>query len=158
MKLLPEGLKLIEDHEHLCLKSYKNFPKEPWTIGWGHTKDVCEGMTCTKEQAVQWLKEDLDETERLVKHALQMTINNYQYSALVCLVFNIGYGNFKDSNLLKLLHAQEIYKAADEFLSFDHQNGNEVAGLKERRKDERNLFLTGIGVLKPIIRRAVTQG
>jgi lysozyme len=148
MKLLPEALKLIEDDEHLMLSAYRHFPKEPWTIGYGHTKDVCEGMTCTKEQAEQWLKEDVEETCRLVKHALQMTLNNYQFSALVCLVFNIGYGRFRESNLLKLIHAQEIYQAAEEFLSFDHVDGNEVAGLRTRREVERSMFLTGIGVLK----------
>lgn len=144
MKLLDEGLKLIEDDEHLCLEAYKHFPKEPWTIGYGHTKDVVEGMTCTEAQAVQWLKEDVAETCRLVKHALQMTLNNYQFSALVCLVFNIGYGNFRDSEMLKLIHAQEIFKAAEEFVKFDHVGGNEVAGLRARRLAEKELFLTGL--------------
>ena len=144
MILLPEGLKLIEDDEHLMLSAYKHFPKEPWTIGYGHTKDVVEGMTCTEDQAVQWLKEDVAETCRLVKHALQMTLNNYQFSALVCLTFNIGYGRFRESDLLKLIHAQEIYLAAEEFVKFDHVDGNEVAGLRERRLAEKAMFLTGL--------------
>lgn len=144
MILLPEALKLIEDDECLCLTAYKHFPKEPWTIGFGHTNGVKEGDTCTEEQAVQWLKEDIAETCRLVKHALQMTLNNYQFSALVCLTFNIGYGRFRESDLLKLIHAQEIFKASDEFIKFDHVDGNEVAGLRARRLAEMKLFLTGL--------------
>jgi lysozyme len=144
MKLLAEGLQLIEEDEFCVLTAYRHFPKEPWTIGFGHTKDVVEGMTCTREQAEQWLKEDIDETCRLVKHALQVTLNNYQFSALVCLTFNIGYGRFRDSEMLKLIHAQEIFKAADEFVKFDHVGGNEVAGLRARRLAEKELFLTGL--------------
>lgn len=33
-----------------------------WTIGYGHTQNVCPGDVCTDEQAMDWLNEDVKET------------------------------------------------------------------------------------------------
>ena len=50
MKIGTEGIKLIKSFEGCVLSAYK-CPAEIWTIGWGHTKDVYEGMTITQEEA-----------------------------------------------------------------------------------------------------------
>jgi lysozyme len=102
--------------------------------------------TFSKEWSSQ--KKDLHIVARQVQTVLQITLNNYQFSALVSLVFNWGIGHFEKSDLLKLIHASKLYEAADEFLKLDHADGVRYAGLTIRREAERNMFLTGIGVLK----------
>ena len=149
MQFLKEGLKLIELSENLALHAYKDVGGI-FTIGWGHTKDVKEGDSCTESLATQWLMEDIQEAIRLTRHALQVTLNNNQFTALVSLTFNIGYGNLLKSNVLKLIHESKFYEAADAFLELDHDHktGLEVAGLRNRRESERTLFLKPI---QPVI-------
>lgn len=147
MKLLPEITSAICFSEHLALKAYQDCsPKKIWTIGWGHTgKEVVGGMVCTKEQADAWLRADLAETCRLVTHALGLikkTVTDWQYTALVSLTYNIGYGNLLKSDVLKLIEQGDLQKAADAFLALDHSDGVEIAGLLHRRVREREMFLT----------------
>jgi lysozyme len=150
MILLPEVVDFIKSEEHCALTAYQDCsPRKIWTVGYGHTGgDVYEGQVIDEEKALEFLEQDLSVVCKQVKHAIQMTLNNYQFSALVSLVFNLGYGNFLKSDVLKLLKAQQIYAAADAFLELDHSDGEEVAGLKTRRERERDMFLTGIGVLQ----------
>ena len=52
------GLKLITSFEGRELTAYQDTVKV-WTVGYGHTKDVHEGMTITQAKAEQLLREDL---------------------------------------------------------------------------------------------------
>ncbi len=49
---------LIRHFEGCRLESYQD-SGGIWTIGFGHTKGVGPGQTCTQEQADAWLEEDL---------------------------------------------------------------------------------------------------
>jgi lysozyme len=60
-----KGLDIIKEAEGLRLKAYL-CPAKVWTIGFGHTKGVKEGDTCTISQADQWLREDCQEAEEAV--------------------------------------------------------------------------------------------
>ena len=60
MKISPEGLALIKKFEGCELEAYQ-CSAGVWTIGYGHTKGVEEGMTITKDQAEQMLLEELVE-------------------------------------------------------------------------------------------------
>ncbi len=51
----------VQHWEGLRTSAYK-CPLGVWTIGYGRTNGVHEGDTCTKEQAAQWLLEDLTDT------------------------------------------------------------------------------------------------
>jgi lysozyme len=53
-----DGLHLTESFESCKLTAYLDTGGVP-TIGYGHTKGVKLGMTCTQEQAEQWLREDV---------------------------------------------------------------------------------------------------
>ena len=53
-----EGIELIKQFEGCRLKAYK-CPAGVWTIGYGHTKGVTEGMTITEEEAEDLLKKDI---------------------------------------------------------------------------------------------------
>ena len=61
------------------------------TIGYGHTQAVEKGTTCTKEQAEQWLIEDIERAEKQVnKYDNTYHFTDNEYSALVSFAFNIG--------------------------------------------------------------------
>ena len=62
MKTSMEGLALIKKFEGCELKAYQ-CSAGVWTIGYGHTKDVVEGMEITQEQAEQMLVDELHEYE-----------------------------------------------------------------------------------------------
>ena len=53
-----KGKKLIKTFESKRLKAYQD-AVGVWTIGYGHTKDVKQGMVITDEQADAFLASDL---------------------------------------------------------------------------------------------------
>ena len=65
MTIGERGLELIKRWETLKLKAYhgKADPEGVWTIGWGHTKDVNEGMEISTSDADTLLVQDLDDAE-----------------------------------------------------------------------------------------------
>ena len=58
MHISNNGLNLIKQFEGCILQAYK-CPAGVWTIGYGHTKGVKQGMKITKEQASNLLKDDM---------------------------------------------------------------------------------------------------
>lgn len=143
MKISDEGLDFIASHEGLLLKAYPDPATggEPWTIGVGHTGGVKLGDTCTHEQAMAWLREDVETAERCVNASVKVPIAQSQFDALVSLVFNIGCGNFGKSTLLRKLNDGDDAGAAEEFLRWNRAAGKVMAGLTTRRTDEMELFL-----------------
>lgn len=112
-----------------------------WTIGYGHTKGVREGDTCTQEQADAWLIDDVKETQALLAHYVNVPVTQNEFIALTSLAFNVGVGALMKSKLLRKLNSGDRDGAAEEFLDFDLANGKRVAGLTRRRKAEHDLFL-----------------
>lgn len=96
-----EGLHKVKDdglvHSYRC-------PAGVWTLGFGKTKGIRSGMTCTIEEAEQHLKDDLDAHGKIVKRLVNVPLSQGQYDALVSFVFNVGGGNFKSSTALKRLN------------------------------------------------------
>jgi lysozyme len=84
-----EGLKLLQTFEGLYLEAYKD-PVGVWTIGWGCTEGICEGMKITKAQAESMLKKELVQFEAAVAKAVEVEINDNQYSALISFSYNLG--------------------------------------------------------------------
>lgn len=144
MRVAGPGLEIIKDSEQLRLSAYLPTPVDVPTIGYGHTRGVKLGDTCTPEQAEQWLREDCAEAESAVGTLVKAPINQNQFDALVSLVFNIGGGNFASSTLLRKLNAGDYAGAADEFPRWNKQAGVVLGGLVKRRARERELFLTPV--------------
>lgn len=142
MQTSANGLAFIRDHEGCELHAYPDPGSggEPWTIGVGHTGGVKPGDTCTMEQAMQWLKEDVQEAEGHVNRLVKVELSQDQFDALVSLVFNIGGGNFAKSTLLKKINARNFEGAADEFPRWNRAAGRVMAGLTKRRHAEQSLF------------------
>ena len=65
MKTSQRGIDLIKQFEGLELTAYHCSAGVP-TIGYGHTRGVSLGDTCTEAQAEAMLVKDLEDTERQV--------------------------------------------------------------------------------------------
>lgn len=133
------NLTLTENFESCRLVAYQDI-RGIYTIGYGHTLNVFPGMTCTEEQAKQWLAEDIHSAESCVNTNVRIEINQNEFNALVDFVFNAGNTAFKKSTMLALLNQGKIQEAAEEFDKWDHASGKVVAGLLRRREAETQEF------------------
>jgi lysozyme len=140
------GLTLIKSFEGCRLTAYRDVAGI-WTIGYGHIRGVQEGMSITQDQASDFLKQDLENTEEFIV-AMTNTVatTNNQYAAMVSLCFNIGRGNFQASSVLRHHLAKDYNAAGDAFLLWDkaHVDGQLVVvkGLLNRREGEKELYLS----------------
>lgn len=141
-------------HGGVALVAYR-CPAGVWTYGWGETDGVRPGDTCTKEQADQWLLEDLVERARRVRAACTIEPSPNELGALVSLAYNIGFGDpkrhvpgFLTSTVLKQHNAGNKQAAARAFgLWNEGRNPDtgqrvELRGLTIRRAQESALYLT----------------
>jgi lysozyme len=138
-----EGFKLLTAFEGCELTAYDD-GGGVWTIGYGHTgDDVYPGLTISQTEAEKLLSGDLEKFESYVEDAVEVQLNDNQFSALVCFCFNVGpgTGGFGDSTLLRLLNEGKYQGAANQFPVWNKVNGEPWLGLTRRRLAERSLFL-----------------
>lgn len=142
MKTSTAGLDFIADHEGLSLIAYGDPATggEPFTIGVGRAHGVNPGDTCTKEQAMRWLAEDVETAENALSRLVNVNLTQNQYDALVSFVFNCGAGNFEKSTLRKMVNAGDFEGAEQQFARWNRAAGREMAGLTRRRHAEAALF------------------
>lgn len=137
------GIALIKRFEGLSLRTYK-CPAGIWTQGFGHTgPDVEPGEEINEREAEQLLIGDLLKFEYGVESALDgVPASSNEFSAMVCLAFNIGLGNFRKSSVLKFHKDGKKTLAANAFLLWIKANGKPLAGLVKRRNAERALYVS----------------
>lgn len=128
-------------------REYKAYPDpgskdgKPWTIGVGHTgSEVHEGLVWNDAQIDAAFENDSAKFESAVDKLVTVTLNQFQFDALVCLVFNIGIQAFKGSTLLRKLNAGDYSGAGNEFLRWCRNDGKKMPGLYRRRMAEKLLF------------------
>ena len=128
-------------------REYKAYPDpgskdgKPWTIGIGHTgAEVKEGLVWNDVQIDAAFAKDSAKFESEVNKLVTVTLNQFQFDALVCIVFNIGIQSFKDSTLLRKLNAGDYSGAGNEFLRWCRNDGKKMLGLYRRRMAEKLLF------------------
>ncbi len=132
-----KGFKLIKDFEGCSLESYL-CPAGVWTIGYGHTgPEVVKGMKYTQQQADMQLQKDLYKFYHLDDY-LSEKVNENQYSALVCLAFNIGLAALKMSRVLRAVN--NGVNPDTEWMQWNHIHGVVSNGLTRRRKAELELY------------------
>ena len=136
------GEQLTERFEGCRLQAYAD-TGGVWTIGYGHTHGVMEGMTCTREQALAWLEQDTREAAAAVNHLVTVPLKQAEFDALVDFVFNLGVGAFARSTLLRDLNTGNLGAAAAQFPLWDHDAGRVLAGLLHRRLAEQMEFEGG---------------
>jgi lysozyme len=134
------GIDLIKSFEKCRLQSYQD-SGGVWTIGWGTTgPDVVEGLDWTQLTADQRFADSLIDFENCVGEVVLVYLNQDQFDALVCFVYNVGCEAFRESTLLRLLNEGNFEGAAQQFPKWDHVEGKESAGLLRRRLAEQALF------------------
>jgi len=139
MKIGIKGLNLIKSFEGCSFVAYK-CPADVWTIGYGHTKGVKEGMRISADQADKYLLEDLADAEKAV-NSYKLNINQNQYDSLVSFTFNLGAGNLGKSTLLKLAKNNPNDTAIRaEFMKWNKAKGKVLKGLTRRRQAEADLY------------------
>ena len=139
MNLGYNGTKILKFFEGCKLTAYQD-SVGVWTIGYGHTKGVYEGMTITQEEAEQMLLTELEEYEGYVEKYVTVPLTQNQFDALVVWVYNLGPTNFRNSTLLKELNAGNYTAAGQEITRWNKAGGKVLAGLVRRREAEARLF------------------
>ena len=134
------AIALIRNEEGCKLKAYL-CPAGKWTIGYGHTAGVTEGMVISQAHAEELLKSDVIDCATRMASYIKAPVTKWQFIALVSLAFNVGDLRRKAPKLLHYLNSRQEDKAAHEFLDICRAGGRVVEGLKRRREKEAKLFL-----------------
>lgn len=140
MKISTEGIALIKKFEGCELEAYRCSADVP-TIGYGHTRGVSDGDTCTQEEADQLLKDDLEEFENYVKDLVDVELSQNEFDALVAWTYNLGPTNLRESTLLKRLNDEDKGDVPFQMKRWNKASGQVLDGLVRRREAEALLFL-----------------
>jgi len=132
-----EGFHLLKTFEGCKLAAYRDIGGV-LTIGYGHTgPDVKEGDQISQQQADDLLKKDLERFYQL-DHYVSEQVNDNQYSAMICLAYNIGLGALKTSGIIREVNDGNSPDSI--WLQYNHVKGVVITGLTRRRKAELELY------------------
>ncbi len=136
----------MKKKEGCRLKAYK-CPAGKWTIGYGQTKNIREGMAWTQKQADDDLIQTIKSLERKIRlfcDLIDMIPNKNQVAALISFVYNCGLFNLLRlfSSAAKVGSPYNPKIIAEKMLDFDHGDGKQIPGLLARRLAEGALYLT----------------
>lgn len=156
MKINSKGIEILKKFEGIKLKPYLDSGGIP-TIGIGTTiydngkKVTMKDPAISVQRAEDLLKNHVASLEKAITSLVKVTVSDDQFSALICLVYNIGIGAFTNSTLLKVLNLGQYDKAADQFLVWNKVNSKVVDGLTKRRESEKTLFVSSNKAVVPKI-------
>jgi lysozyme len=142
MSALEILIKLIKDSEGCKLTSYK-CPAGVWTLGYGQTCEIKQGMTWTQQQA----DEDVAITalavlNQAVKYSpILATVNIEKLAAIADFIYNLGVGNYAKSTLKKQVDVGNWLAASSEIKKWNKAAGKELKGLTVRRGKEAALLM-----------------
>lgn len=165
MKISKQGIELIKFFESLHDGNLSKIGLQPKlcpanivTIGYGRAlKDKKgnwlkgeEGLTkalelypewetITKEEAEQFLYDDLKEFESKI-NSLKLDFKQNEFDALVSFSYNLGFGSLLKSTLLKRIKDKQG-DIKEAFLMWNKSVGKVLSGLTKRREAEAELFL-----------------
>ena len=139
MKISQEGISLIKKFEGCELTAYQ-CSAGVWTIGYGHTKGIEEGMEITQQEAEDMLVEELHEYENYINDNVTAPLSQNQFDAMVSWVYNLGPANLKSSTLLKVLNAGDYDGVPAQIKRWNKAGGVTLEGLIRRREAESLLF------------------
>ena len=146
MRCNDEGVNLIKKYEGCSLRTYLD-PIGICTIGFGSTYGLVGNRLdsshrdITENEAEYLLKRELRSTENAVARMVSSSLTSNQFSALCCLVYNVGSGNFRRSTMLMKLNRKDFQGAANEFWKWRRAGGRILRGLVRRRAEETKLFV-----------------
>ena len=152
MNISANGLDLITRWEGLKLTRYICPAGKP-TIGVGHVILPSENIpnTITREFAMELLKKDVERFEKAVNTLIIVELNQNQFDALVCFIFNTGEGGLKNTGVSKAVNSKNFaaVPAALRLWNKIKVNGvsQENKGLTNRRISEAELFMRPVETL-----------
>ena len=153
MKISENGLKLIQEFESFVNAPYLDSARV-WTIGYGSTyypngkpvtgrdKPITRGYADTIQRHVIATDFEPVINELLKREIANGFVTQNMYDALISLTYNIGVNGFKRSSVLRLLKQGDKENASNAFLLWNTAGGKVLKGLVNRRKKERELFLS----------------
>lgn len=132
-------IKGICEFEGCKLTAYK-CPAGVWTIGYGHTNGVKQGQRITKEQAIDYLKQDIAPIVNYL-NKLDVCKTQGQFTALVDFIYNVGQTAFKNSTLYKyIIRHKSDDDVCKQFMRWTYAGGKQLKGLIKRRQWECNMW------------------
>ena len=146
---------LLEEFE--CGGNFRKFlsayqcPAGVWTIGMGTTRypdgePVKQGDCITEQRVFECLTHDLSTAESAVERLVTASLDQGQFDALVCFIYNLGVRAFTTSTLLKIINLNPNDPAIDRQFNrwvLTSSCKQPVAGLVRRRKAESWLYFHG---------------
>lgn len=112
------------------------------TIGYGHVvlagEDFSHGVN--QHEAIGLLAEDLEKAAASVRRNIDVPLEQYQFDALVCFVFNLGGGALQASTLRRLINRGDLEAVPRELLKWKFAGGRPLRGLLRRRTAEGLLW------------------
>ena len=139
MKISEDGLELIKKFEGCETSAYQD-SVGVWTIGFGHTKGVEEGQTCSIEDAESMLADEMDEYEGYINNMVKVDLQQHEFDSLVAWVYNLGPTNLGESTMLKVLNGGQFDRVPDEMNRCTRAGGQILEGLVRRRQAESLMF------------------
>jgi len=139
MKISEDGLELIKKFEGCETSAYQD-SVGVWTIGFGHTKGVEEGQTCSIEDAESMLADEMDEYEGYINNMVKVELQQHEFDSLVAWVYNLGPTNLSESTMLKVLNGGQFDRVPDEMNRWTRAGGEILEGLVRRRQAESLMF------------------
>jgi lysozyme len=145
------GIGWLKRIESLHLSPYDDQTGKPisaWvkgaSIGYGHLILAGEWDTykdgIDDAQAESLLRNDLKPAERAVQRNVRVSLQQYQYDALVAFAFNIGVSGFAGSSALRLINdpaATTAYSSLESaWKAWNKSQGKVMSGLNNRRNAE----------------------
>lgn len=138
---------IIKEFEGFSPSTYKD-SVGVYTCGYGFTYWNGQRVTAsypgsiTQTEADNQLYTLLNSLLKQLLGVVKVQLSDNQYAALLSLSYNIGFGNFRGSTLLRLINSgANINEAAHQFLVWNKAGDQVLDGLTRRREAEMQLFL-----------------
>lgn len=135
------GFNLLKQVEGCKLEAYIDQGGK-WTIGYGSTSNVSDGMLIDQQEAGTRLHASVAQIVNLINNTIKVVLCQNQFDALVLFIYNVGQHAFESSSMLRYINNGSYLAASEEFKKWNHIAGQVNAGLTNRRELERKLFVT----------------
>ena len=151
MQKLSTSIDIIINYEGYNEKAFPDptTGEAPYTIGFGTQyypdgEPVERGQLCTYKKAKQYLLYEVEEINKLLTKEIP-DLDECMKEALISFIHSIGWEAFLYSDILDTVEENKWDAAAEEMYRwiFD-QDYQVISNLIHRRRDEINLFLTGV--------------
>lgn len=141
MDHLKKAFGLIAKHEKFKPKKYWSLEKK-YLIGYGFQYKEYKTDYMNKQTADRILMKKIKEYDVYIDKLIKVSLTTNERAALISFMYNVGVTKFHKSTLLKYVNKDRMWLASNEFGRWIRCNGKKMTGLKIRRYEERNLFLS----------------